>query len=100
MYAGGGTARSFIGMQASIETGRSGCEWRDMIAEGRLAWYSRPSRRRTRIASVEYSGAWNTTVPFELRLGTERVGIRGYEDSQTAGGRRAVARLEERLVFP
>jgi hypothetical protein len=100
MYAGGGTARSFIGMQASLETGRVEGDWSDMIAEGRLAWYSRPSRRRTQIASVEYSGAWNTSVPFQLRLGTDHVGIRGYDDSRTAGGRRAVARLEERVIFP
>jgi len=100
MYAGAGTRRSFVGMQASIETDRLDGEWNDMIAEGRIAWYYRPSRRRTRTVSLEYSGAWNTSVPFELRLGTERVGVRGYEDSQTAGGRRAVARVEERLVFP
>jgi len=100
VYAGAGTPRSFVGMQASVEAGRVDGDWTDMIAEGRIAWYSRPSKRRTRIASVEYSGAWNTTVPFQLRLGADRVGIRGYEDSETAGGRRAVARLEERFVFP
>ena len=99
-YGGVGTPRSFIGIQASVETGRVDGEWSDMIAEGRIAWYSRPSKKRTRIASVEYSGAWNTTVPFQLRLGADRVGIRGYHDSETAGGRRAVARLEERVVFP
>jgi hypothetical protein len=100
VYAGAGNARSFVGMQASVETGRVDGDWNDMIAEGRLAWYSRPSKRRTRIASFEYSGAWNTSVPFELRLGTDHVGLRGYEDSRTSGGRRAVARLEERLVLP
>jgi hypothetical protein len=100
VYAGAGNARSFVGMQASVETGRVAGDWSDMIAEGRLAWYSRPSKRRTRIASFEYSGAWNTSVPFELRLGTDHVGLRGYEDSRTSGGRRAVARLEERLVLP
>jgi outer membrane protein assembly factor BamA len=71
-----------------------------VIAEGRLAWYSRPSKRRTQIASIEYSGGWSTSVPFQLRLGADHVGLRGYDDSRTAGGRRAVARLEERLVFP
>jgi surface antigen Omp85-like protein len=100
MYAGAGTPRSFVGMQMSLETGRSNGDWSNMIAEGRLAWYSRPSKRRTQIASVEYSGAWSTTVPFQLLLGTDHAGLRGYEDSRTAGGRRAVARLEERLIFP
>jgi hypothetical protein len=100
MYAGGGTPKSFIGMQASVETSRQDGDWEDVIAEGRLAWYSRPSEKRTQIASFEFSGAWDSSVPFELRLGTDHVGLRGYEDSRTAGGRRAVMRLEERLVFP
>ena len=100
MYAGAGTPKSFVGMQLGIESGRMDGDWSDMVAEGRLAWYSRPSKRRTRIASFEYSGAWKTSVPFQLRLGTDHVGLRGYDDSRTAGGRRAVARLEERLIFP
>jgi hypothetical protein len=100
LYAGAGTPKSFVGMQASLETGRLDGDWNDMIAEGRLAWYSRPSRRRTQIASVEYAGAWNTSVPFQLLLGTDHVGLRGYDGSRTAGGRRAVARLEERVIFP
>jgi hypothetical protein len=100
MYAGAGTPRSFVGMQASLETARVEGDWSDMISEGRVAWYSRPTKRRTQIASIEYSGAWDTSVPFQLRLGTDRVGVRGYEGSRTTGGRRAVGRLEERLVFP
>ena len=58
------------------------------------------TRRRTQIASVEFAGGWNTSIPMQLQLGTNRVGVRGYEGSKTAGGRRAVARLEERLIFP
>lgn len=100
VYAGAGTPRSFVGIQTNFETNRAGGEWNDMIASGRLAWYSRPSRRRTRVASFEFSGAWDSTVPFQLRLGTSRVGVRGYDDSRTAGARRAVMRLEERLIFP
>ena len=100
LYAGAGRPKSFVGMQVSFETARADGDWNNMIAEGRLAWYSRPSRRRTRIASLEYSGAWDTSIPFQLRLGTDHVGLRGYEGSETAGGRRAVARLEERVIFP
>ena len=100
VYVGGGTPRSFIGMQASVEADREDSDWSDVIAEGRLAWYVHPTKRRTRIVSLEYSGGWGTSVPFELRLGTDRVGIRGYDDSHTSGGRRAVVRLEDRLVFP
>jgi hypothetical protein len=100
VYAGAGSPKSFVGMQVAVETGVANGDWTDLIAEGRIAWYARPSRRRTRIASIEYAGGWNTSVPFQLRLGTSRAGVRGFEDSETAGGRRAVARLEERFVFP
>ncbi|HUQ82526.1 MAG TPA: BamA/TamA family outer membrane protein [Gemmatimonadaceae bacterium] len=100
LYAGAGSPKSFVGVQMAVETGRANGDFSDMIAEGRVAWYSRPTRRRTRIASVEFSGAWDTSVPFQLRLGTDHVGLRGYEDSETGGGRRAVARLEERMIFP
>jgi hypothetical protein len=100
MYLGGGTPRMFVGLQASVQADREAGDWNDVIAEGRVAWYDHPTKRRTRIVSVEYSGGWSTTVPFELRLGTDRVGIRGYDDSQTSGGRRAVVRFEDRLVFP
>jgi len=100
LYAGMGTPRFFVGLEGNVEARRQADDWNDVIAEGRLAFYSHPTQRRTRILSIEYSGAWSTTVPFELRLGTERAGLRGYEDSQTSGGRRAVVRLEDRLVFP
>lgn len=100
MYGGAGTPKNFVGMQVGLETGRVDGDWNDLIAEGRVAWYSRPSRRRTQIASVEYSGAWDTSVPFQLRLGTDHAGVRGYDDSRTTGGRRAVARFEERLILP
>jgi len=100
VYAGAGTPNSFVGLQANVETERAAGQWNDMIAAGRLAWYARPSARRTRVASFEYAGAWRSSVPFQLRLGTARAGVRGYDDSRTAGGRRAVMRLEERLIFP
>ena len=99
-YTGMGTPRFFAGLEGNVEAKRQGDDWSDVIAEGRLAFYSHPTQRRTRILSLEYSGAWSTTVPFELRLGTARAGLRGYEDSETSGGRRAVVRFEDRLVFP
>jgi len=100
LYAGMGTTRFFGGLEGNVEARREGDDWSDVITEGRLAFYSHPTKRRTRILSIEYAGAWRTTVPFELRLGTARAGLRGYEDSETSGGRRAVVRLEDRLVFP
>jgi hypothetical protein len=100
LYAGMGTPRFFAGLEGNVEAKRQGDDWSDVIAEGRLAFYSHPTQKRTRILSIEYSGAWSTTVPFELRLGTPRAGLRGYEDSETSGGRRAVVRLEDRVVFP
>ena len=28
--------------------------------------------------SLEYAGGWNTSIPYQLRLGTDHVGLRGY----------------------
>ena len=99
LYLGAGTPRSFVGLQGSVEAARDGSDWRDVIGSGRLAWYRRPSRRRTRVASLEYSGAWNASIPYQLAIGASGVGVRGYEDASTSGARRAVFRLEERFML-
>ena len=36
---------------------RAGGAWRDVVASGRVAWYGKPSSKRTRMASAEFAGA-------------------------------------------
>lgn len=100
LYAGAGNQRMFVGARTLIEAYRFEGEWENVVMSGRLAWYSQPARRETRIASVEYSGAWRGGVPYQLTLGDRRAGVRGYHGGSAAGGRRLVVRGEERVRFP
>jgi hypothetical protein len=52
--------------------------------------------KQTLVLDGEWSGGWRQRLPFQLTLGDERGGVRGYRDSQAGGAQRAVARLEDR----
>ena len=100
LYAGMGSARRFLGVRTLVEGYRFGGGWENVVGSGRLAFYSRPARRETRIASLEYSAVWNAGVPYQLTLGDRRAGARGYKDARDGGGRRLVFRGEERVLLP
>ena len=71
---------------------RSDGEWSRRDHGGAIARGTRGRRgdaRRSRASSTPVR--WNTSVRMQLQLGTDRVGVRGYEGSRTGGGRRAVA---------
>ena len=99
LFAGAGGARSFVGLSVLSEGQRRGTRWSDAVVSGRLAWYAKPSTRRTRIVGAEYSGAWRAHEPYQLALGDRRAGLRGYGDARDVGGRRAVLRAEQRWVI-
>jgi hypothetical protein len=50
----------------------------------------------TLVVDGEWSGGWRQRLPFQLTLGDQRGGVRGYGRSQSAGAQRAVVRLEDR----
>ena len=101
IYAGVGTARSFAAVQL-LGAGRQSYDinrWDDILTSGRAAWYFKPSRPLTTIASSEWSGGWRQRAPFQLTLGEPRGGMRGYSAAELPGGQRLIFRLEERWVF-
>lgn len=100
LYAGVGTARSFVGLRVKSEAryDRTVGRWGDILTSGRLAWYHRTSASGTFIASGEYSGGQRERLPFQLTFRDSRGGLRGFEDSRIAGAERAVLRLEQRWV--
>ena len=101
IYAGVGTARSFAAIQLLGE-GRQTYDdnrWDDILSSGRAAWYFKTHARHTSIASGEWSGGWRQRSPFQLTLGEPRGGMRGYSHADLPGGRRAIARLEQRWVL-
>ena len=100
VYSGVGTPTSFVGLSMRAEELPAGGadSWSAAALSGRLAWYVRPSERRTFEASAEFAGGWRERLPLQLSLGDPASGIRGYNGAAIAGGRRALLRLEERRV--
>ncbi len=100
-YTGGGSPRSFSALRARGEarmnrlTGR----WDSMIASGRGAWYLKPGPAHLLLGSVEFGGGWRGRVPFQLPLGDEQGGVRGYSGSRVAGSVRGVASIEGRWAM-
>lgn len=101
LYAGAGSASSFLVVRAQAESrGASGTHRFDgLVASGRLAWYANPSGARSRQASVEASAVRGLGFPMQLTFEDPNGGLPGFVGSSFAGGRRMVARLEERHML-
>ena len=99
LFAGAGGTRRFVGLSVLSEGQQRRGRWGDAVVSGRLAWYDKPSPKRTRIISAEYSGAWRAHDLYQLALGHEQGGVRGYAGSRAVGARRAVVRAEQRWVI-
>ncbi len=98
MYAGVGSPKTFAAMQVQGE-GRQDYNtnrWDGIIGSGRGAIYHRMTPQHTVLLDGEWSGGWRQRLPFQLTLGDDRGGVRGYRDSQAGGGQRVVGRLEDR----
>jgi hypothetical protein len=98
LYAGFGSAKAFAALQL-IGEGRQNNDrnsWDGILSTGRGASYFRLHDRHTLILDTEWSGGWRQRVPFQLTLGDDEGGVRGFGGSRLAGGRRLVARAEER----
>lgn len=99
VFAGIGGERSYAAFQvdgeARREFGGDG-DWDAILGSGRAAWYFKPARVFTSMASVEWAGGWRARFPAMLELGDREGGVRGFGDADLAGARRGVVRLEER----
>lgn len=74
--------------------------WRDVLAEGDLYLYSRPTWApwQTLFLRVSGAGGWTVDTPFQLTLGG-KTGLRGYPEGVYPGGRRLLVTLEDRFRF-
>ena len=97
LYAGAGTARSFVALETAAEGRQDGDtqRWDGILGSGRIAWYGKVGRRHTLIASHEMSAGWRQRIPFQLTLSDFDGGVRGYHGSRVVGAQRAVTRLED-----
>ncbi|MBA3889542.1 MAG: hypothetical protein H0X64_03335 [Gemmatimonadaceae bacterium] len=101
LFAGMGSERSYGAFQLDGEARRAfdgPRDWDAILGSGRAAWYFKPARVFTSIASVEWAGGWRARFPAMLELGDREGGVRGFGDADMAGARRGVVRLEERWI--
>lgn len=98
LYGGLGSPTSFLMLQARGE-GRQDFDtdrWDDVIGSASLTWYLQLGASHTIVTSGEYAGGWRVRAPFQLLLGMDEGGVRGYDDSPLGGAQRAVGRVESR----
>ncbi len=100
LYVGVGGTESFLGLRSQVEARKGTTGWTGIVGSGRLAWYSKPSKRQTRLWSLEYVGASKADAPFQLTVDDPQTGIRGYVGSRLAGSQRLILRAERRWVMP
>ncbi len=101
IYAGAGNSLAFAALEGTIEGRRAigSHRWDGILGSARFATYLKPAPRHTILTSFEWSGGWKQRIPFQLSLADRAGGPSGYSDSQLAGGRRAVFRLEDRIFI-
>lgn len=101
LYAGTGSARSFVGTELHAEARHDNYlnAWRGLVGGGRAAWYLVPSDRWRFVTSTDFSVAERARVPVQLSLGERDGGVRGYRGAREAGSVRAVVRVESRYVL-
>jgi hypothetical protein len=101
VYSGAGTPSSFAALRLEGDglAGASGEAWSDATLSGRGAWYHKTSNFSVFEASAEFAGGWRERLPLQLSLGETPSGVRGYDGTAIAGGRRAVLRLEQRRTL-
>ncbi|MDQ6829131.1 MAG: hypothetical protein M3081_09735 [Gemmatimonadota bacterium] len=98
IYLGIGRGPTFFRLQGRGE-GRQNYDedkWDGILVSASAALYQRLSNHHTAVLSADFGAGWRQRIPLQLSLGDEEGGVRGFKDSQYAGARRVVVRVEER----
>jgi hypothetical protein len=100
LYAGAGDRTSFAAVHLRAETERAldGDAWRGVVGSARLSWHRVPSERRTRVITVTGAALQRLAFPAQLTFRDAEGGLLAFPESRGAGGRRLVARVEERVL--
>jgi hypothetical protein len=88
-----------VQMQAEARLSNGSQAWDGILASGRALQYFKFSERNTSTLSLEFSGGWRQRIPFNLSFSDPQGGLPGYAASNTPGGQRMVARLENRTFL-
>jgi hypothetical protein len=98
LYAGAVGRNNGLRVQLEGEGRRNNNDqtWDGLLTTGHALQYFKFARGNTTTASIEFSGGWKQRIPFNLTLSDPEGGVRGFASSNTPGGQRFVARLEDR----
>jgi hypothetical protein len=98
VYIGAAGRNNGVRIQLEGEGRRNNSDqrWDGLLASGHVLQYFKVAPSNTTTASVEFSGGWHQRIPFNLTLSDPEGGVRGFASSNTPGGQRFVARLENR----
>lgn len=100
IYGGTASPISYMAMELAGEGRRDeDGNYDGMLAHGRGALYLKPFNRQTLISDLTFSGGWKQRIPFQLSFADRDGGLRGFRTSDVGGGRRLVARVEDRYLI-
>jgi hypothetical protein len=101
LYGGFGSAETFLTAATTLEARRENSErrWVGVISSAHLGGYMKRLPRHTFVGSLEWTGGWDSRVPFQLSFADRDGGLRGFSGSQIGGGQRLVLRLEDRYQW-
>jgi hypothetical protein len=100
LYVGSASQYYYSAFEASGEGRRDNDgNWDGVLAHGRAALYLKPFNRQTLMTDLQYSGVWKQRIPFQLTFADRDGGLRGFRTSDVGGGRRVVARAEDRYLL-
>ena len=88
-----------VQMQGEGRRQSGGAAWDGILTTGRVTHQRKFNSAHLGQAVLEWAGGFQQRTPFQLLLGVSESGIRGYENSTFAGGRRLVGRLEHRYTY-
>lgn len=88
-----------VQVQAEARRDNTAATWDGILATSRAIEYVKLHPRHTTTLSAEFSGGWRQRIPFNLSLSDPDGGLRGFSGSNTPGGQRLVARLDNRVFI-
>ena len=97
-YVGVGNPASFFQLRTLGEgrADRQAQRWDGIVGFGKAVWHGRPSDTETRVASLEFSEVQHLAIPVQLSFFDHIGGLPGFQRSDAVGGKRLIARVEER----
>ncbi len=100
LYAGASSGIGIVRLQLRAEARRllGNSQWDGVLASSRLTHTLQFNARHENQIRLEWSGTYRQRAPYQLLLGVQDGGIRGFERSSLAGAQRLVAHVDERFV--